>query len=473
MKGTRLALAASLPFLGAAAGKECSGTATISSQSDADSISDCNTFDGDVTFAPDASGDISLGDLRVIKGDLSASGSDSGLTGISAAKLTDINGDLTISSLRGLASINFPSLRLVGGPVSVSDLPFLTSLNVPEINSIGSLSLTTAPLLTDLNFGTFPATDDLSVGLRHITGSSATVTIKSIGASDITPIFGSWNASKVEVADMRNLDSMILLVGNVDDFRISGNGNLSLHMGQKGWSGDVQPVINRLSISGVVHVAPCLYPDVHEFVVEDNTVEYLHFGLMALRKLEVRRNPNLRYLVPFNGDSRFDWNLTDVVIEENPVLRLVETPKRAENDTRTSENCPYMWGDENEPFVWFSEELHNVIVSGNVDNSFFTSLIGPWLDGAGGHVYEGPNHGPARITEKLSISSTDESFDCTDFNTLRSGWGAIPGEYSCQGKTIPAGGGSSAGGDKDGGVGGRVVSWTWGLAAVLVGVLSW
>ena len=47
-----------------------------------------------------------------------------------------------------------------------------------------------------------------------------------------------------------------------------------------------------------------------------------------------------------------------------------ELPPRAQNDTLTAENCPFMWGDENSPFIWFTEELQNVAISGNVDNSF-------------------------------------------------------------------------------------------------------
>lgn len=374
MKGTwRRCLALSL--VGATAARDCGGSVTIKSQSDADGLSDCKTFDGDVTIAASATGNMTFKGVSVINGDFRAEGGSTdggGPTGITSKSITEIKGGLTITSLSAVESVSIPNLATVGGKVDVSGLPALRSLNLHRINSVGSLRIASAPELVDFDVGEgLVGTEDRpDRGLKHITGDDPTVTIKDIGASNIDKIFGGWNASVFELSGLPNLNAVLLGVGSVDDVRISGNGDLSLHMMEGGWTDYDQPVIGRLTMSGVVHVSPCLWPDVHEFVAVDNPIEYLHFGFRALRRLEVRRNANLRQIVPFNWESRFEWNLTDVVIEENPLLRLVELPPRAQNDTRTEDDCPFMWGDENGPFIWYTEELRNVAISGNVDNSF-------------------------------------------------------------------------------------------------------
>lgn len=369
-KAWRRCLALSL--VGAAAARDCGGPVTIKSQSDADDLSGCKTFDGDVTIEASTTGDITFKGVSVINGDFRAGGGSSdggGPTGISSKSITEIKGDLAITSLSVLESVSIPYLVTVGGEVDVSDLPSLRSLSFHRINSVGSLRIASAPELEHFDVGEGRESDP-DRGLKHITGDDPTVTIKDIGAKDINNIFGGWDASVFELSGLPNLYSVTLGVRKVDDVQISGNGNLTLHVLESGWADVYQPVMGRLSISGVVHIAPCLWPDVHEFVAVDNPVQYLHFGFRALRRLEVRRNANLQQIVPFNGASRWEWDLTDVVIEENPLLRLVELPPRAQNDTLTAENCPFMWGDENSPFIWFTEELQNVAISGNVDNSF-------------------------------------------------------------------------------------------------------
>lgn len=374
MKGTwRLCLALSL--VGAAAARDCSGSVTIKSQSDADNLSDCKTFDGDVAIAASATGNITFKGVSVINGDFRAEGESSdggGPAGISSKSIKEIKGELAITSLSAVESVSLPDLKTVGGKVDISDLPSLKSLNLHHIHSVGSLRIASAPELEDFDVGEglIAAESDPDRGLRHMTDDDPTVTIKNIGASDISGIFGGWDASVFELSGLPNLHRFVLGVGNVDDVRISGNWNLSVHMLESGWTDYDQPVIGRLAISGVLYVSPCLWPDVHELVAVDNPIEYLHFGFQMLGRLEVRRNPNLKQIVPFNGDSRWGWDLTDVVIEENPLLRLVELPPRAQNDTLTEEHCPFMFGDENGPFIWFTDELQNVVISGNVDNSF-------------------------------------------------------------------------------------------------------
>ena len=370
-----------LSLVSAAAARDCSGSVTVKSQSDADSLSSCKTFDGDVTIAASVTGDITFKGVSVINGDFRAEGgsSDDGPTDISSKSITKVKGDLAITSLSALKSVSLPNLATVGGKVDISDLISLKSLNLHRINSVGSLRIASAPELVDFDVGEVSAArdSDPNKGLKHLTGDNPTVTIKDIGASDIDNIFGGWDASLFELSGLPNLYSLLLGVGKVDDVRINGNSNLTLHMVEDGWTEASQPVMGRLRISSVVHIAPCLWPNVHEFVVVDNPVEYLHFGFKALRRLEVRQNPNLRQIVPFNGASRWDWDLTDVVIEENPLLRLVELPPRAKNDTLTLEECSFMWGDENRPFIWFTEELQTVAISGNVDNSFLLVCNAP------------------------------------------------------------------------------------------------
>lgn len=72
--------------------------------------------------------------------------------------------------------------------------------------------------------------------------------------------------------------------------------------------------------------------------------------------------------------------------------------------------------------------------------------------------------------KNLTISSTKQDFSCDQFDSLRSKLGAIPGEYSCQGKTI-ASGGEDAFDDDEGCAAGTVVPWALAGCMVLVGVL--
>lgn len=128
-----------------------------------------------------------------------------------------------------------------------------------------------------------------------------------------------------------------------------------------------------------------------------------------------------------------------------------------------------------------------------------TTLVGPWLDwdgeprvdndGDNDAYHHGGDDwpkwgdseggewpeliiGPARIMKNLTISSTDPDFRCDQFDWLRSKMGAVPGEYSCQGKTIASGGEEAFEDyDDEGRAAGMVVPWALAGCMLLAGVL--
>lgn len=376
-----LLLLANLPRVVSADDCPTEGTFSITTQEDADKLSACDTYDGDIIISSAIAENISITGLASITGSLYTDGmtnsnfdnSSTIATSIQSETITNIRADLNISSLPGLYNISLPNLRTVGGPVTFSDLPDLVDLHLELINSVGNLRIIATPQLLTPSIGTRQISTNSSVGLKHITSiTDKTIEIRNAGISDLGGLPDLWNVSQLILEDLPNLNEADMIVGYVGEARISGNGNLTLHMWEGGAAtGTVQPVFETLNISGVKHIDPCIWPDVHEFIVINNPVKYLRFGFKALQRLEVRGNANLTEILPWNGANLYEWNLTDLLIQDNPALKLAQNfTTRNPDDNLTVSECPYMFSHEKDEWEWYPFHMNSVVIDADIDNTF-------------------------------------------------------------------------------------------------------
>ncbi|KAF7557022.1 hypothetical protein G7046_g6152 [Stylonectria norvegica] len=412
-------------------------TVTIKSQEDANEFKTCRTFKGDIVISKDAIGDIALeGPVNIVGKVYTNSNSSeesSGLLAFSTDTIETITGDLEISSLGGLKNVSLTNLRTVGGALRLNNLPMLTGLHLEGINSVASFHLISTPNLLNANIGSQVVRNDPEVGLKHITSETTPIIeIKNVGLNDLTGLMDVWNASMFILEDVPNLDHTILITDHVQEMRIHGNGNLTLEMWERLLDGFNQPVIETLNITGVKHISPCLWPDVYEFIAINNTVEYLHFGFKNVQRLEIRDNPYMKTLVPFNGQNLWEWNLTDILIKDNPLLTLERHPPRAKDDNLTVLECPFMFNHSTDAWEWYPFHMNTIVVNASVQDNFFQSFIDLW----GQTTFKVDNTVPA-VFREFNVTSTDLSFSCSQLDRLRTITGAFPGEYSCQGHSLP------------------------------------
>ncbi|KJX96450.1 gpi-anchored cell wall organization protein ecm33 [Zymoseptoria brevis] len=131
-----------VPALAVAAGAaaQCGngGTATIQNSGDASALASCQTYDGSIAIATDVSGNIAIDGVRKITGDLIANNV-TGLTGLSAQNLQEVEGSFELTSLTVLTSLNFPVLTKLD-TISWITLPALQGLSfttgVQELNGL-------------------------------------------------------------------------------------------------------------------------------------------------------------------------------------------------------------------------------------------------------------------------------------------------------------------------------------------------
>ncbi|KAJ5554721.1 hypothetical protein N7461_003191, partial [Penicillium sp. DV-2018c] len=119
----------------------CSSSITISSQSDANNLRSCDSFEGSITISSSARGSITIHDVEEIKGGFIAQGS-SALAEISAPDLTSVEGDITLRNLDSLTTLNMGALSQVHS-LTITENPKLTSLGFQELEQVeGQLELT-------------------------------------------------------------------------------------------------------------------------------------------------------------------------------------------------------------------------------------------------------------------------------------------------------------------------------------------
>ncbi|KAJ5522711.1 hypothetical protein N7513_013284 [Penicillium frequentans] len=136
-----LLLATSWPVV-IADSNSCSSSATISSQSDADTYANCDQIDGSVTISSSASGSIILNNVTEIKGTFTAEGA-SGLTTLAAPDLETLEGALTVDSMSSLSNLSMNSLSEVSSGITIIANPKLKHLEFEDLEEVdGQLKLT-------------------------------------------------------------------------------------------------------------------------------------------------------------------------------------------------------------------------------------------------------------------------------------------------------------------------------------------
>ncbi|KAJ5215381.1 uncharacterized protein N7498_001788 [Penicillium cinerascens] len=120
----------------------CSSSVTISSQSDADNLRDCDTLDGSIIISSSVTGIITISNVEQINGAMTAEGV-SGLTKLIAPDLDTVKGALTLDGLDSLTTLTLNALSRVSSGLTIADNSRLESLDFEELEEVdGQLILT-------------------------------------------------------------------------------------------------------------------------------------------------------------------------------------------------------------------------------------------------------------------------------------------------------------------------------------------
>jgi hypothetical protein len=119
-----------------------SSSVTISSQSDADNLSACDTLRGSVIFSSSVTGTITISNVEQINGAITAEGA-SGLTGLIAPDLDTLKGALTLDGLDSLTTLDMSGLSQVSSGITITGNSQLESLDFEQLQEVdGQLLLT-------------------------------------------------------------------------------------------------------------------------------------------------------------------------------------------------------------------------------------------------------------------------------------------------------------------------------------------
>ncbi|OJJ30196.1 hypothetical protein ASPWEDRAFT_187630 [Aspergillus wentii DTO 134E9] len=120
----------------------CTNSITITSQTEADYLSSCDTIAGTITIGSSTTGSITFSKIQKIQGGFTADGV-SGLTTLSASNLQTIAGSLTLTHNDDLTSVDFSNLQTVKGGLTVEDNQALNTIGFDDLQEVdGDLSLT-------------------------------------------------------------------------------------------------------------------------------------------------------------------------------------------------------------------------------------------------------------------------------------------------------------------------------------------
>ncbi|KAK2753346.1 hypothetical protein FQN55_003475 [Onygenales sp. PD_40] len=166
-------LVPALAVAGLAVGQNsCGGTKTIKSQGDADGLSSCKTFKGDIVIDPKVpEGPITIDGIETITGSLTVKGA-ANLTRLVSSSIEKIEDTFTLSGAVKLSDLQFDSLTEVGalnfealsvlqnlgftkgvskaGNIRITNTQ-LTSLTGIELETVGDMEITNNPHLTEVN----------------------------------------------------------------------------------------------------------------------------------------------------------------------------------------------------------------------------------------------------------------------------------------------------------------------------------
>ncbi|RAL01321.1 putative GPI-anchored cell wall protein Pst1, partial [Aspergillus ibericus CBS 121593] len=118
-----------------------SSSITLTTQSDADSLSSCDTISGTLSISTSASGSISLSNVQTINGGLTIQNVTS-LTAFSASDLQTVHGKIYIAGNDQLSNLSLSDLQTVGGEIDIQDNDDLRDLVFQELEKVeGALVL--------------------------------------------------------------------------------------------------------------------------------------------------------------------------------------------------------------------------------------------------------------------------------------------------------------------------------------------
>jgi len=159
---------------------QCDGPSiTITSQSDASSIQNCQTYSGDVIISENASGTIAVNGVQQITGDLTCNNATQ-LTALTSDQLNSIGGTFGLNGLTILSTLQFSSLTSVNNINWVS-LPALQGLNfnqgVQKANNV---------LISNTQLNTLSGIELMTVGSLDINNNPYLNTVNVNGLTNVT-----------------------------------------------------------------------------------------------------------------------------------------------------------------------------------------------------------------------------------------------------------------------------------------------
>lgn len=111
------------------------GEIKISSQSDADALSSCDSISGTLVITPSARGTIRISDVEEIKGPLTIKDADE-LRAVRAEDLETVTGPLTVENNKHLTSLELDELGSVGGELRIKGNERLREVRLDDLESV-------------------------------------------------------------------------------------------------------------------------------------------------------------------------------------------------------------------------------------------------------------------------------------------------------------------------------------------------
>ncbi|KAK6189366.1 hypothetical protein LQW54_013343 [Pestalotiopsis sp. IQ-011] len=169
-------------------------TVTIASASDASTIADCDSIDGNVVITTGA------GETVDISGP------------------TSIGGDFTVENNGGLISLTSTSLETIGGAFTLKNLTLISTLSFTKLSSVDSLNWATLSNLDSLTFGTPGLTSAKTVAIADTFLSTLEgINIHSLDSMDIN------NNHRLTdfTTELYNLSTLLNINANGEDLSVN------------------------------------------------------------------------------------------------------------------------------------------------------------------------------------------------------------------------------------------------------------
>ncbi|KAK8026533.1 hypothetical protein PG991_003589 [Apiospora marii] len=433
-------------FVPAAQSTSCKSPTAIGSAADAEALAKgCPTIEGDLTISAGASGDggIQLDGIKNITGGIAIQACPERCAGftadtISSSTLETVGGDIQISDVGGLHSLLFPALRDVRGQITLENLADLQRLDLASLRSVNeSFVLASAPKLANL---TAPP------GGFDIPGDPARLRVWDVGLGSVDPFLvapSNAHTRDVSVSRVPHVVYAELATSNGGRVQIEGNGHLTLGLGNfrnissdgEGRSMLMPAHVETLNVSGLAAVRWSSHGE-----TKSRPGEYFTLGTLAVHdcgrlaslpilwegvgRLDISRNDALAELAfPREPDAArmVASSLRNMAVRDNPRLEL----------GTLSEDGKWNGTVETTNWVWPTEDLETLVLSGRVHDTFFRPL--EKIHGL--TTSSSPNPAKPRVLDDFALTSTVPEFHCGTIDQMRM-HGVFVGNYSCNGKSV-------------------------------------